>query len=375
MAPVDLNNVSKIFPNRHGPIRAVDELSFDASDGELVVLVGPSGSGKTTVLRLVAGLERPSTGTIRIANQVVNRMAPNKRDVAMVFQSGALYPHMSVFNNLAFPLKMHRAPKEEIRRRVGDAAERLGLTHMLHRRPDELSGGERQRVALGRAMVRRPSVFLLDEPLSHLDAPLRESMRRFIRTLQRELAATMIYVTHDQREAMSLGDSLVVMNAGRAEQIGAPLEIYRRPANRVVAGFIGSPPMNFIEAQVEHGACTLRSAGDGVPVKIPHELWARISPVRDASLVLGIRPEDLLFQESSQPTAAEPLCDLGEVTIRFTEPLGDSTIVQVATCFGHELAVRCTSAVDFHAGHRIRLFCNPAEVHAFSTDAQGTRLI
>jgi multiple sugar transport system ATP-binding protein len=246
VARVVIENLCKAFSAPTGDvIQAVDNVSFDVGDGEFLTLVGPSGCGKTTTLRLIAGLEKPDRGTISIDGSIANDLAPKERDVAMVFQNPALYPHLSVFENMAFGLKLRKCPRIEIERRVGAAAEMLGLNGTLNRRPEELSGGQRQRVAIGRAIVRRPRLFLFDEPLSNLDAPLRAQMREELARLHVELGATMIYVTHDQIEAMTLGQRVAVVHCGVIQQIGTPEEIYRRPADEFVAGFIGAMPMNF----------------------------------------------------------------------------------------------------------------------------------
>src|SRR3989304_3391716 len=251
MAGVTLEQVTRTFRTRKGEVRAVDDLSLSVGDGEFIVLVGPSGCGKTTTLRLIAGLEELTTGTIRIGDRVVNRVAPKDRDVAMVFQNYALYPHMTVYKNMAFGLKMRRVPRKDILRKVGEVAGKLGLTHLLERKPASLSGGECQRVAVGRAIGRKPQGFLFDEPLSNLDAGLRTQMRTELKDLHRELRTTVVYVTHDQEEAMTLGDRLVVLKEGVVQQCGTPLEVYNRPANRFVAGFIGTPPMNFFDGRLE----------------------------------------------------------------------------------------------------------------------------
>src|SRR5919112_3096099 len=247
MAEVSLHGVAKSF----GATEILRDINLSVDDGEFVVFVGPSGCGKSTILRIIAGLEPVSGGEIRIGNRRVNELPPADRKIAMVFQSYALYPHMSVYKNMAFGLKFAKTDKAEVDRRVRQAAEILKLSHLLDRKPRELSGGQRQRVAIGRAIVRNPSVFLFDEPLSNLDAALRVNTRREIAKLHRDLGATMIYVTHDQVEAMTLGDRIVVMNAGRVQQVDTPLVVYDRPANRFVAGFIGSPAMNFVSGAVE----------------------------------------------------------------------------------------------------------------------------
>jgi len=288
MANVRLEGVRKIYQD--GGHVAVHGVDLVVSDGEFVVLVGPSGCGKSTTLRMIAGLESITAGRLFIGDRLVNDVPPKDRDIAMVFQNYALYPHMTVRENLAFALQLRKLPAAEIERRVQLAASTLGLDEVLDRKPRQLSGGQRQRVAVGRAIVREPAVFLFDEPLSNLDAKLRVQTRREIAKLHRDLGATMIYVTHDQVEAMTLGDRIVVMNAGRVQQVDTPLALYDRPANRFVAGFIGSPAMNFVEGTVsDRRAFTARGDAFVIPVGA---LAAQIAPGRQ--LVMGVRPEDII---------------------------------------------------------------------------------
>src|SRR5881296_534774 len=274
MARVLLKNLNKKYDDVH----AVKDVNLEIHDREFVVLVGPSGCGKTTTLRMVAGLEEISSGEIRIDEQRINELAPMDRDIAMVFQNYALYPHMSVYDNMAFGLRMRKFETEEIERRVNQAAEILGIQALLERRPRQLSGGQRQRVALGRAIVRNPRVFLFDEPLSNLDAALRVQMRVELKRLHDRLETTAIYVTHDQVEAMTLGDRVVVMKDGVVQQVGAPLELYEHPANRFVAGFIGSPAMNFANVQIGAENGGLWATGEGIRLKMPAPLAERLGP-------------------------------------------------------------------------------------------------
>ncbi|HMO87293.1 MAG TPA: sn-glycerol-3-phosphate ABC transporter ATP-binding protein UgpC, partial [Lacipirellulaceae bacterium] len=279
MATVTFQNVSKDYPNGY---HAVRDLNLEVGNGEFVVLVGPSGCGKSTTLRMLAGLEEITAGEIRIGDRRVNDLEPGQRDIAMVFQNYALYPHMTVRKNLEFGLKMRRTPRAEIERRTSEVAETLGITSLLERRPRELSGGQRQRVALGRAIVRQPQVFLFDEPLSNLDAKLRVQMRAEIAALHQRLGTTMIYVTHDQVEAMTLGERIVIMDAGVVQQADRPLTIYREPANRFVAAFIGSPPMNFLSGEIVSGGALLHAAGRvelGAAARGPAELGFRAEDV------------------------------------------------------------------------------------------------
>jgi multiple sugar transport system ATP-binding protein len=354
MAPVTISNVRK----RYGSVEVIHSVSVDVQDGEFVILVGPSGCGKSTLLRMIAGLENISGGELRIGPKVVNDVPPKERDIAMVFQNYALYPHMTVADNMAFSLKLKRAPKTEIKARVDRAAEILGLTKLLDRYPRQLSGGQRQRVAMGRAIVRDPQVFLFDEPLSNLDAKLRVAMRTEIKALHQRLKTTTIYVTHDQIEAMTMADKIVVMHDGVVEQIGAPLELYDRPANLFVAGFIGSPAMNFIEGQV--------SMANGEPVVTTQDgiaLPVSVAPglLRDGQrVVYGIRPEHISLGHghAAQVSVIEPT---GSETQAFMR-LGDNPLVGV---FRERIAL--------HPGARLDVRLDPERVHLFDK-ASGQRL-
>ncbi len=309
MARVRLEGIRKIYQDaNHVAVHGVD---LDVADGEFVVLVGPSGCGKSTTLRMIAGLESISAGRLSIDDRVVNDVPPKDRDIAMVFQNYALYPHMTVRDNLAFALKLRGSPKSEIEARVKQAGETLGIVEFMDRTPRQLSGGQRQRVALGRAIVRQPKVFLFDEPLSNLDAQLRVQMRREIARLHQALDATMIYVTHDQVEAMTLGDRIVVMNKGHVQQIDTPMRLYDHPRNRFVAAFIGSPAMNFIDGVVTSGRTpTFVADGGAFTLDIPSSLAARIAGLEGTQLTLGIRPEDVSVALDPGPTVF-----LGESTI------------------------------------------------------------
>jgi multiple sugar transport system ATP-binding protein len=288
MAGITLENLSKVYGDG---TKAVNELNLEVADGELVVLVGPSGCGKTTALRMVAGLEEISSGTVRIGERVVNQLPPKDRDLAMVFQNYALYPHMSAYDNMAFGLKMRSLPKQEIRQRVERAARVLGLEPVLKKKPRTLSGGQRQRVAMGRAIVREPQAFLMDEPLSNLDAKLRVEMRAEIARIQRDLGATTVYVTHDQTEAMTLGDRVAVMRDGFLQQLGPPAELYARPANLFVAEFVGSPAMNLVGADIERANGGVRvTFGDNA---LQLDAHPELAPYAGRRVILGVRPEDL----------------------------------------------------------------------------------
>ncbi|AIF46202.1 ABC transporter ATP-binding protein [Dyella japonica] len=319
MATVSLDRVSKVYPNGHV---GVAEASFDIADGELLVLVGPSGCGKTTLLRMIAGLESISSGTLSIGGRVVNEVSPKDRDIAMVFQNYALYPHMTVAENLAFGLRLRGKPKAEIDERIRQAAKQLELEHRLDALPAALSGGQRQRVALGRALVREPKVFLLDEPLSNLDAKLRLSMRVEIARLHRQLGATMIYVTHDQVEAMTLGQRIVVLNGGEIQQIDTPMRLYEKPANLFVAGFLGSPAMNLLRGPLRHGDGWHLETPQGevqlgtLEMQAPDLLgWI------DRDVVLGIRPEDLRPTSEANATLSAAL--------EVTEPVGNEIFLNL----------------------------------------------
>jgi multiple sugar transport system ATP-binding protein len=294
MAGIVISGLHKTYPNGAA---ALQDFHLAVADGEFLVLVGPSGCGKSTVLRCVAGLERPTLGTISVGGRVVNDLPPQERDLAMVFQTYALYPHMTVFDNLAFGLKMRRRPQEEIGKAVAAVAEKLGLKAHLHKKPRELSGGERQRVALGRAIVRQPQAFLMDEPLSNLDAALRVKMRTELLKLQRELKTTVLYVTHDQTEALTMGDRVAVLHSGRLQQVAPPREIYDHPANRLVAGFIGSPAMNFITARItgKGDGLVLHLGGQTLP--LPGDYLERrpgLKNYQQKNLIAGLRPEHFL---------------------------------------------------------------------------------
>ena len=353
MAQVELIGLEKIYENKVHVVKGVD-LRID--DGQFLVLVGPSGCGKSTVLRMVAGLEDITRGEIRIDGRRVNELHPKDRDVAMVFQSYALYPHMTVRENMAFGLKVRNTPKAEIDARIEEAAAILEITHLLDRFPKQMSGGQRQRVAMGRAIVRRPKVFLFDEPLSNLDAALRAQMRVELKTLHQRLKVTMIYVTHDQIEAMTLADRIVVLNEGIIQQVGAPLELYRRPANRFVAGFIGSPRMNFFDASVQDNAVVAKHLRIDLPGGIRHQ-----GPV-----TLGLRPTDIIPQEGGDP------CLTMDIAVQ--EPLGAEVVLH-----GSVGDQPCTVQVPSEAGGALKPGNRPGfmvmadAVHLFDP-ATGRRL-
>jgi sn-glycerol 3-phosphate transport system ATP-binding protein len=350
MATVSLDGVRKSFGDRE----VVHGVSCEVGDGELVVVVGPSGCGKSTLLRMVAGLETVSGGTVAIDGRIVNGIEPKDRDIAMVFQNYALYPHMSVYDNMAYGLRMRRMSRAEIRSRVSRAAETLQLDGLLQRRPRQLSGGQRQRVAMGRAIVRDPKVFLFDEPLSNLDAQLRVQMRVEIKRLQQELATTSLYVTHDQVEAMTLADRLIVMNAGNVDQIGRPLDLYEHPATAFVAGFIGSPAMNLVAGRVAGGGVTI---GDAMlPLNAPDEVGNRL-------VLVGLRPEHLDLAPDG------PLA----LRVELLERLGADTILHGRLADGVRMTARTAANFAPPLGDTARFAIRPEQIHLFDPET-GRRI-
>ncbi|PPB80823.1 multiple sugar transport system ATP-binding protein [Albidovulum inexpectatum] len=345
MSGVKLDRVVKTY----GAVQVVHGIDLHIKPKEFVVLVGPSGCGKSTTLRMIAGLEEISGGTIAIDGRVVNRVAPKDRDVAMVFQNYALYPHLSVAENIAFGLRIRRTPREEIRRSVAEVAEILGLTQYLERRPADLSGGQRQRVAMGRAIVRHPKVFLFDEPLSNLDAKLRTQMRAEIRRLHNRLGVTSIYVTHDQVEAMTLADRIVVMNGGRIEQIGTPMELFTNPANLFVAGFIGSPPMNQLRGRVVRDADGPAVMIRDIRVRLPRD----VSVEDSQEVLLGVRPEHVLLAARSNATPVPISLDL-------VEPLGSEALLH-AEIHGQPFVIKAPTQGDVGRFSGLDMIHLPAE--------------
>ncbi|MBN8218306.1 MAG: sn-glycerol-3-phosphate ABC transporter ATP-binding protein UgpC [Spirochaetes bacterium] len=357
MAKVTLTDVDKIYP---GGVKAVDKFNLEIRDGEFVVLVGPSGCGKSTTLRMVAGLEEISAGKVRIGDEVVNDLPPKDRDIAMVFQNYALYPHMSVRDNMAFGLELRRFPKAEIDARMQEAARILGLGTLLGRKPKELSGGQRQRVAVGRAIVRKPAVFLFDEPLSNLDAKLRVQMRVEIKRLHHTLGATMIYVTHDQVEAMTMGERIVVMKDGIVQQVAEPMNLYDEPVNKFVAEFIGTPPMNFFEATVQNSAEGLRcEAGADLHFPVPEAARAALGAHLGKKVTVGLRPEDVM----DPPTGAVGTL---KARVEMVEPLGAESYIYFRS--GETSFVgRFESHRRFKEGEDLSLVCRPGRVRFFDT--------
>jgi multiple sugar transport system ATP-binding protein len=363
MAEVSLQRVVK----KYGDVEAVRAIDLDIPDNEFVVLVGPSGCGKSTTLRMIAGLEELTSGDIRIGGEVVNDLPPKDRDIAMVFQNYALYPHMTAFENMSFGLRLRKFSKQEIRARVENAARILDITDLLDRRPKALSGGQRQRVAMGRAIVRNPKVFLFDEPLSNLDAKLRVQMRTEIKRVHQKVKTTTVYVTHDQVEAMTLADRVVVMNNGRIEQVGAPQELYHNPKTRFVAGFIGSPAMNFIPCRLaQNGAGLKVRVSDAITLPVPESRAARDRAFAGRDLVLGLRPEHLTEPRRSEGNGASEFT----VTLDVVEPLGMETMV-FFTVNGQEICARVDPAAAKGPGEPMRLAANVEHMHLFdpATDA------
>ena len=404
MAQVDIEQVCKVYP---GGVKAVDAIDLKIADQEFIVLVGPSGCGKSTTLRMVAGLEEISSGVIRIGPRVVNDVPPKDRDIAMVFQNYALYPHMSVYKNMAFGLKLRKMPKKQIHQRVMEAAKILDIEHLLDRKPKALSGGQRQRVAVGRAIVREPAAFLFDEPLSNLDAKLRVTTRAELKKLHLRLRTTTIYVTHDQEEAMTLGDRIVVMKDGKIQQAQTPLQTYQHPANRFVAGFIGMPPMNFFDGTVkmvdgqlvfEEGTLTnarvagqdeaqgngsagpsdepvvmvgeLTVPGNGFRLPVPGHLREALAGKVGKHVVLGIRPEHFLLQAKDVEGESLPMT----VRLNVIEPLGNDMDVYISTSLKEHVVARLEAHGGLVMGSQITVFVDLRKIHCFEPGATGMNL-
>ena len=364
MAEVILQHVVKRFKN----VTAVDDLSIEIRDREFAVLVGPSGCGKTTALRMIAGLEEVSAGEIYIGDRLVNDVPPKDRDIAMVFQNYALYPHMNVHDNLGFGLKMRKFTATEINRRVHEAADILGIEDLLKRKPRQLSGGQRQRVAVGRAIVRKPKVFLFDEPLSNLDAKLRVAMRAEINKLHRRLEATIIYVTHDQVEAMTMASRIFIMNKGALQQSGPPLEVYQHPANRFVAGFIGSPAMNFIEASLVRQAGALYIDATSFKLKLPDAFNDACAAYVDQEIIFGVRPEDMVVHDPVNDGRDNTISARAEVI----EILGAETYVFL-TSGPHSIVARMeTPEQPLKTGQTLEVGLKLAKTHIFDKKTSRT---
>jgi multiple sugar transport system ATP-binding protein len=365
MAKVTLKGVSKIYP---GGVKAVDNVDLEIQDKEFLILVGPSGCGKSTTLRMVAGLEEISDGTIHIGERLVNSVPPKDRDIAMVFQNYALYPHMSVYKNMAFGLMLRKYPKKEIDQRVREAAEILGITNLLERKPKALSGGQRQRVAVGRAIVRKPKAFLFDEPLSNLDAKLRVQMRTEISKLHTRLQSTMIYVTHDQTEAMTMGDRIVVMKDGVIQQVADPITLYDLPANKFVAGFIGMPPMNFMNGKIGKENGNLYFEEKHFRVKIVEDMVGKMAPYVGKNVVFGIRPEDIfdkLFIGESSPDSTIA------ATVEVIEPMGSEVYLYLNTG-AHSFIARVDAHERAEVNQDLEMVFNMSKVHFFNAETEET---
>jgi multiple sugar transport system ATP-binding protein len=390
---VVLDKIAKVYP---GGVRAVNSIDLHIKDREFIVLVGPSGCGKSTTLRMVAGLEEISEGTLSIGDRVVNNVPPKDRDIAMVFQNYALYPHMTVYKNMAFGLKLRKFPKAEIEQRVMEAAKTLDITHLLDRKPKALSGGQRQRVAVGRAIVREPAAFLFDEPLSNLDAKLRVTTRAELKRLHQRLQTTTIYVTHDQEEAMTLGDRIVCMRDGLIQQADGALETYQNPANRFVAGFIGMPPMNFFDGSIKNEGGklhfvegTLKNAksaakvadepqvmageltlpGDGFTLPVPDQLTGVLSPFVDRHIVLGIRPEHLhLTADGNSPKPTLP------VMLNVVEPLGNDMDLYLSTQHHGHVISRVKAQGGLQQGAPVTMHVDMQRTHFFEPGVTGKNL-
>jgi multiple sugar transport system ATP-binding protein len=371
MASVSFEHVYKRF----NKVEVVHDITFNIRDREFLVLVGPSGCGKSTCLRMIAGLEESTEGLIKIGDRVVNNLPPKDRDIAMVFQNYALYPHMNVYDNMAFGLKLRSTPRAEIARRVQTAAEILGLQPLLKRKPKELSGGQRQRVALGRAIVRDPQVFLMDEPLSNLDAKLRVQMRAEIARLHQRVQTTFVYVTHDQTEAMTMGDRIAVLNGGVIQQLGAPSDLYEYPANRFVAGFIGSPAMNFFEgARLERGDGVWLRLSEGVALKVPEDVAVRAENYIGRTVTMGIRPEHLEEGQAARRRQGQENLSSHLVPVRVdvVENLGNEQMVY-GVLGDKQVLARVDARSTIHPGDDVELYFDMQRIHLF--DPENERCI
>ena len=353
MSTIEIKHIEKKYPNGY---QALNDINISIQEGEFVVLVGPSGCGKSTLLRMIAGLEEITSGDLLFDDTRMNEVHPKDRDIAMVFQNYALYPHMNVYDNMAFGLKLKKMPKDEINQRVREAAEKLGLTDYLDRLPKDMSGGQRQRVAIGRAIVRQPKVFLFDEPLSNLDAKLRVQMRTEIKRLHKELKNTMIYVTHDQIEAMTMADKIVIMKDGVIQQIDTPMNLFNNPCNKFVAGFIGSPSMNFVEGSiVQNGVLSFKSKNIGFVFSIPDHLKEKLIPHIDKPVTYGFRPEFIYDWDHNKHTE-RVLSDPLNVVVDVVEPVGSESYIYFKFKKGSLVfCMRSTSAIQYEPGQEFRI--------------------
>ena len=363
MASLSLKNIYKIYP---GNITAVDNFNLDIKDKEFIVFVGPSGCGKSTTLRMIAGLEEISKGELYIGERLVNNVEPKDRDIAMVFQNYALYPHKTVFENMAYALKLRKVPKHEIEKKVRETAKKIDLEHLLNRKPKALSGGQRQRVALGRAIIREPKVFLMDEPLSNLDAKLRVQMRTEICKLHKELQTTFIYVTHDQTEAMTMGTRIVVMKDGIIQQVDTPQHVYEHPVNMFVAGFIGSPQMNFIEVKLieENSMIKAIFGEDSVTLSQEQAMLVQENGYVGKNIIMGIRPEDINEANNDHE-------NILEAKVEVTELMGAETYVFLIKN-NHNIVARINGSYEAQAGDLVKLSLNVSKLHLFDKETQMT---
>ncbi|MFO8052818.1 MAG: sn-glycerol-3-phosphate ABC transporter ATP-binding protein UgpC [Candidatus Omnitrophota bacterium] len=366
MADVKFKNIKKIFG---ADVTAVSDLDLEIKDKEFVVLLGPSGCGKSTTLRMLAGLETPTFGDILVGEKKVNNMPAKDRDIAMVFQNYALYPHMDIYNNLAFALKLRRYSRAEIKKRVNEAADILGIGHLLDRKPKEISGGERQRVAVGRAIVRKPQAFLFDEPLSNLDAKLRVQMRTEIKKLHIKIKSTMIYVTHDQTEAMTLGDRVAIMKDGNLLQVDTPLDVYNKPANKFVAGFIGSPPMNFVKGILRKKDNSLYFLEkDGFQIKVPEQMHQKLQNYIEKELILGIRPENLYDKLFASYATVDNTID---VTCDVIETMGSQNHLYLTTK-NHTIIAVVDASNKPAVGSRVEIVFDTKKIHFFNPSTEDS---
>ena len=367
MSRILLENVTKIFENR---VAAVSQFSLEIEDGCFLVIVGPSGCGKTTALRLIAGLEKLTNGNIYIGDTLANNISPKDRNVAMVFQNFILYPHMTSYQNMAFALKMRKYPRDQIKKLVEETAKQLGIEDLLHRKPNTLSGGQKQRVALGKAIVRKPNAFLFDEPLSNLDAKMRLNMRAELKELHKKLKTTTIYVTHDQVEAMTLGEKICVMYNGMIQQIGEPMEIYKKPANKFVAGFLGSPPMNFFEGRIEIEELRICFAMSDNTIVLPKSMRTALKDYHQKELLLGIRPEDI----SIIPLANQENNNIS-AKVEFTEPVGNRIDLYLSNKNNDRIIVSAAPVTQVKENQSINIYLNLSNIHIFEPAEPGRNVI